>query len=84
MQKEKKIAAERAKKEQAKRAEIRKREKEIAAAKAQKVRDAENAVKKLEQKKTKAEITEKSSLSEEKKLAAEIAAANKKLAELKK
>ena len=77
MQKEKKIAAERAKKEQAKRAEIRKREKEIAAAKAQKVRDAENAVKKLEQKKTKAEITEKSSLSE-------IASANKKLAELKK
>ena len=84
MQKEKKIAAERAKKEQAKRAQIRKREKEIAAAKAQKLHDAENAVKALEQKKIRAEIAEKSSLSEEKKLAAEIAAANKKLAELKK
>jgi len=59
MQKEKKIAAERAKKEQAKRAQIRKREKEIAAAKAQKLHDAENAVKALEQKKIKAEIAEK-------------------------
>ena len=57
---------------------------EKAKVEAQKLRDAESALKSLEKKKIKDEVIEKSTVAEMKKLDGEIAAARKKLAELKK
>lgn len=48
------------------------------------MRDAESALKNLEKRKVKDEVTEKSTLAEMKKLDGEISAARKKLAEMKK
>ena len=56
----------------------------IAHAKLIELRDAESALKSLEKKKIKDEVIEKSTVAEMKKLDGEIAAARKKLAELKK
>ena len=91
-EKEKKIAAEKAKKEKQIAAEKLAKEEKAAAEKKAKAaekakREAEklrDTLKSLEQKKIKDEATEKSTVAEMKKLDSEIAAARKKLAELKK